>query len=136
MWYCAWQLDFLKYLCHKNGPKIGFFDFIGKFRHQFFLNFNYNENLFYLLNSYANPIFGRKSGSWDMGQNARPICKIFKSPISLKQGDEKFWFFACWYKFIKIKSRLKYIGEIRGQKWVYPLWGHSTLKLAVSQEGI
>ena len=37
-------------------------------------------------------------------------CKIFKSTISLKQNDEKVWFFACWYNFVEIKSWLKNIG--------------------------
>ena len=55
--------------------------------------------------------------------------------MSLEQCDEKVWFFAFWYKFIKIKSLLKYIGGVRCQKWVWLLWGygHITLKLAVFQ---
>ena len=31
----------------------------------------------------------------------------FLDQISLEQNDEKAWFLACWYKFIKIKSWLK-----------------------------
>ena len=33
----------------QNGSKTGFFQFIGKFGHQFLLNLIYNGNLFYLL---------------------------------------------------------------------------------------
>ena len=43
----------------------------------------------------------------DLGQSD---CRIFKSNISLEQNDEKAWFFACWYKFIEIKSWLENIG--------------------------
>ena len=101
MWCCAWQSwIFWKYL------KKGFYDFIGKSSHYFFLNLAYNESLFYLLYSCTNPIFGGKSGSWDMGQNAlgHLDCRIFVSTISLEQCEEKVWFFACWYKFIKITN--------------------------------
>ena len=41
-----------------KGPKIGFFKIIEKFGH-FFLNLFYNESLYYLLCSCANPIFGK-----------------------------------------------------------------------------
>ena len=60
-------------------------------------------------------------------------CRIFKSTISVEPNDEKIWFFACCYKLIKIKSWLKNVGVVKNG------WGHSgptTLKLAVSQEGI
>ena len=42
-------------------PKIGkwFFQFIGKFGNKFFLNLIYNKNLYYLLCSCTNPIFGK-----------------------------------------------------------------------------
>ena len=48
---------------------------------------------------------------WDMGQTTlgQSDCWIFKSTMSLEQNDEKGWFFACWYKFIAIKSWLKNI---------------------------
>ena len=72
--------------------KIEFSYFIGKLSHFFFffLNLVYNESLFYLLYSCANPVFGGKSGSWDMGQNARGQldCRILKPTISLKLFDE------------------------------------------------
>ena len=79
----------------------------------------------------------KKSGSWDMGQNAvgQSDTKIFKSFISLEQNDEKAWFFVCWYISKEIKSWLKNIGAgivLNGS-------GHSrhrNLTLALSQEGI
>ena len=40
-------------------PKIGFFGFIGKFSHEFFLNLVYKESSFYLLYSCTNPIHGK-----------------------------------------------------------------------------
>ena len=48
--------------CPKNGesgPKIGFFGFIGKFNHYFFLNLVYKESPYYLQYSYTNPILGK-----------------------------------------------------------------------------
>ena len=84
-----------------------------------------------------------KSGSWDMSQNGlgQSDCRIFKSTRSLEQSNEKAWFFACWYKFMEIKSWLKCIGGGRCKKWVWLLWGNRTqqeigLKLDVSQQGI
>ena len=46
-----------------------------------------------------------------MGQNALGLldCRIFKLTISLEQNDGKAWFFACWYRFMEIKSLLKNI---------------------------
>ena len=44
----------------KNRPKTRFFEFIKKFGNWFRLNLFYNENLYYLLCSYTNPIFGKK----------------------------------------------------------------------------
>ena len=77
------------------------------------------------------------SGSWGMGQNAldQLDCSIFKLTMSLEQNDEKFWFFAYWCRFIEIKSWSKNIGV----GMVKNGCGHSgltTLKLALSQEGI
>ena len=44
-----------------------------------------------------------------MSQNCldQSDCRDFKSSMSLKQIDEKVWIFACWYKFLEIKSWLK-----------------------------
>ena len=64
------------------------------------MNLVYNDSLFYLRYSCANPIFGGKSD-----------CRIFKSTIALEQCDKKVYFFACWYKLIKIKIWLKDIEE-------------------------
>ena len=59
-------------------------------------------------------------------------CRIFKSTISPEQIDETASFFACWYKFTKIKSwkvDQKVFGKNEcGQS------GLGTIKLAVSQE--
>ena len=55
--------------------------------------------------------------------------------ISLERKDEKAWFFACWYKFIEIKSWLKNIGigvVINGCAHS----GCRNLKLAVSHKEI
>ena len=51
----------------------------------------------------------QKSYFWDTGQNGPSNwdCRIFKSPISQEQIDETASFFACCYKFTKIKSWLK-----------------------------
>ena len=50
-----------------------------------------------------------KPCSWDTGENAvsQSDCSISKWTISPKQIDETASFWACWYKFTKIKSRLK-----------------------------
>ena len=41
----------------ENGPKTGFFQYIGKFCDLFWLHLFYNENWYYLLCSCTNPIF-------------------------------------------------------------------------------
>ena len=53
-----------------------------------------------------------KSGSWDTGINAlgQSDYRIFKSTISLEQNDGKAWFFACWYRFMEMRSWLKNSG--------------------------
>ena len=80
------------------------------------------------------PHISEKSGSWDMGQNAlsQSDYRIFKSTISLEQNVEKAWFFACWHRFMEIRSLLKNIGV----GMVKNGYGHfvlRTLKLAVCQ---
>ena len=62
-------------------------------------------------------------------------CRIFTSTISLEQNDEKVWVFACWYKFIEIKSWSKNTGMgmvINGGAH----YGCRNLKLAVSYKEI
>ena len=54
---------------------------------------------------------------------------MLKLTIYLEQNDEKAWFFACWYRFMEIRSWLKNIevGLVKNG------CGHSvfrTLKLA------
>ena len=75
-----------------------------------------------------------KSSSWDLSQNAvsQSDYRILKSTISLEQNDEKAWLFACWYRFMEIRSWLKNIGV----GLVKNGCGHSILKtpkLAVYQ---
>ena len=45
--------------CAKNGPKRGFFEFIEKFSHSFFLNLVHKESLYYLLYSCSNLVLGK-----------------------------------------------------------------------------
>ena len=49
--------------------------------------------------SCTNPIFGKKSFSWDIGQNppSQSDCRISKWTISPEQIDETVSFLACWY---------------------------------------
>ena len=58
---CVIEPDFFFFLIFcptntGNGPKIGFFGFIGKFSLQFFLNLVYKEKSYYLLYSWTNPM--------------------------------------------------------------------------------
>ena len=93
---CMTEADFFKKICcPKNGEnrpkiglKIGFFGFIGKFSHQFFLNLVYKESSYYLLYSCTNPILGKNliPEMWVLGQSD---CRIFKLSISREHKDEK-----------------------------------------------
>ena len=58
-----------------NKPKIEFFEFKEKFGYQFSLNLFYYEKL---LCCCTNPISGKKSCSWDIGQSAfsQSDCRI------------------------------------------------------------
>ena len=89
----------------------------------------YNESLYYLQYSCINPIFGKNLFPKIFGQSD---YRNFKSVISIEQNDEKAWFFACWYKFMEIRSWLKNIGVVVVKNGC----GHSVvrnLKLAVCQ---
>ena len=62
-----------------------------------------------------------------MGQNAldQSFCVIFSNnfpAISLEQIDKMAWNFACWYKFMAIKSWLKNIGMGMAKKRVWSVW--------------
>ena len=72
-----------------------------------------------------------------MGQNVlgQSNCCIFKLTISLEQNDEKACFFACWCRFIEIKSWLKNI-DVGMVKNGCDRSSLKTLKQAVSQEGV
>ena len=83
-----------KFFCpqnEENGPKMGFFGFIGKFSQQFFLNLVYKESLYYLLYSCTNPILGKNLVPGKKGQNAlgQSDCRIFKLTIAPEHKDEK-----------------------------------------------
>ena len=92
-------------------PKIGeidqkwfCFEFKENVGHWFLLNSFYNENLYYLQCSCTNAIL-RKILFLRYRPNAvnQSDCLIFKSTISPEQIDEIASFFACRYKFTKIK---------------------------------
>ena len=76
---------------------------------------------------------------WYVGQNAlgQSDFRIFKSTFSSEKIVEKAWFYACWYRFMEIKSWLKKIlqsarPKMRVSTLVSRLWSH----LAVSEEAI
>ena len=98
------------------------------------LNFFHNENLYNLLCSCTNLIFGKIviPEIWAKMFSANQIAGFFNQPY-LQNKSMKY--LACWYKFpwIKSWSKIVYMGMARngcGQS------GHWTLKLAVSQEWI
>ena len=74
-------------------------------------------------------MFLYKSSIWekycslDIGQNAfsHSDYRIFKSSISPEQIGKTASFFACWYKFTKIKIWLKSFSVGHGQKCVWPI---------------
>ena len=72
---------------------------------------------------------------WDISQNALSQwdSRIFKSTISPEQSNDRASFFACWYKFMKIKSWLKifWLGMFKNGCDLSGLW---TLKLIGSEE--
>ena len=120
----------------KNGekfPKIGFFEFIGKFSNYFFLNSVYKESLYYMLYSCTNAILEKNliPEIWAKMALANQIAGFFKLTIFLEQNDEKAWFFAYWCRFMGIVRSLKNIGM--GLRLWFRDW---TLKLIVSQKGL
>ena len=70
----------------ENGPKMGqnqgFFKFIEKFGHYVLLNLFYNENLYNLLCSCANRIFGKifVSEIWAKMFSDNQIARLFNQP--------------------------------------------------------
>ena len=114
---CAWQrqIFFKKICCPKNGEnrpkiglKIGFFGFIGKFSHQFFLNLVYKESSYYLLYSCTNPILGKNlvPEIWAKMLSANQIAGFLNWLYLQNTKIKKAWFFACWYRLMEIKSWL------------------------------
>ena len=107
----------------------GFFEFIGKYSHQFLLNLVYNENLYYLLCSCTNPI-RRKifvPEIWTKMFSVNQVAGIFNQPYlqnkSMKQPD----FLHVDTNSLKLKVDQIFFG------WEWSS-GHRTLKLTVSQE--
>ena len=86
----------------KMGQKLGFFNL----KRNLVINFHWIYSIMEICSVPTEILFWEESCFWDMGQNAH--CqwdsRIFKSVISLEQIDETASFFACWYKFTKIKS--------------------------------
>ena len=80
-----------------NGPKKNFSEFEKKFSHSFSMNLFHTENLYYLLGSCTNTIFGKNLVPEGIGQNAlsQSDCWIFKTTISPQQSDERVSIFAC-----------------------------------------
>ena len=66
----------------KNWSKTGLFEFFEKFGDQFLLHLFYNENLYYLLCSCANPIFEKNfvSEIWSKMFSANQIAGFFSQP--------------------------------------------------------
>ena len=84
----------------QNGSKIRFFKFIGKFGHTFLVNLFYYQNLYYLLCSCTNPIFGEIFVP-EIWAKLFPVNLIawFSNQESPEQINEIVWFFTCWCKF-------------------------------------
>ena len=104
---------------------------------QFFLHLVYKEGVYYLLYSCTNPMLEKNLVPGDMGKNVlcQSDCRISKSTLSLKQNNERVWFFARSYIFIEIRSWLKNI-EMGMVKHGCGHFGYRTQTLTVSQEGI
>ena len=110
----------------ENAPKMGQKWVLFKFIEKFLLNFYYNENLYCLLYSCTNLIFG-KFFFWDIGKmfSANQLAGFFNQ--SYLQNISKIAWFFC--KLMK-KVWLDIVKNGDGKS------GHGSLKLAVSQEWI
>ena len=75
----------------KNGPKTGLFEFIGKFCYWTLLNLFYNKNLYYLLCSCTNPIFGKilVPEIWAKMFSANQVAGFFNQPYLQKKLMKK-----------------------------------------------
>ena len=89
----------------------------------------------YICSILAQSLYWEKSCSWDIDQNAlsQSDCRVFKSTIPREQIYETVSFFACFCKFLKIKSWLKlfWLGMVKSRCNQSGLW---TLKVIVSGE--
>ena len=115
--------------------KFDFLNLLENFVVIFFLNLVYSKSLCYLLYSCTIPLFGKSMASIIPYTVVQSDLRIFKSTLSLEQNDEKAWIFACWYRFMEIKSWSKSIG-VGMVKNGCDHSGIKTLKLDASQKAI
>ena len=137
MWCYAWQSwNFGKeYFCSQNGengPKQGFLNLLENLFIIFFWIWSIKK-VYINCCILAQILYLGKI--WFGNALRQSNCRIFKLNISLKQNDEKAWFFACWYRYMEIKNWLRNIrvGVVKNG-CVHS--GPRTLKLALSQEGV
>ena len=112
---------------NKNVPKNGFFEYIEKFCDYVLLNLFYNENLYYLLCSWTDPIFGKtlvpeiSAKMFSANQIAGCFNRTYLQNKSMKQSD----FFYSDKNSHKLKL-IKKILDGRDQKWVWPVWSRDS----------
>ena len=117
----------------KNGPKTGFYKFIERFGHYFLLNSFYNKNLYYLLCSCTNPIFGVifVPVIWAKIFSANQIPVFFNQPHLQNKSMKQLDFLHVDTNSHKLKVDQKILGRPRSKMDVA---SHRTLKLTVSQK--
>ena len=109
----------------KSEPKTGFFEFFEKFDHKFLLNLSYNENLYYLLCSCINPIFGEifipeiRANIFSANQ----IVRFLNQPYLQSKSSKKPAFLHVYMKSHKLKADQKKFGCAWSkmnvsQKWI------------------
>ena len=107
----------------QNGPKTGFFQFIGKCGDQFLLNLIYNENLYYLLFSCTNPILRKifVPDVWARVFSANQIAGFFNQPYLQNKSMKQLIYCMLIQVLLKVKLIKNLLGSC-GQKWVWALW--------------
>ena len=125
---CAWQPNLLKkkFFCPKigeNGSKVGFFEFIGKFSHYFFLYLVYKDRLYYLLYSFTNPILRKNlvPEIWAKMPSANQIAGFLNWLYLLNKMIKKPDFLHIVTDSWKLKVSWKILG------WVWSKMGVATL---------
>ena len=120
----------------KNKPKKECFEFIAKFNRYIFLNLVNKESLYYLLYFCINSILRKNlvPEIWAKRLLANQIAGFSHWTYLQNKILKKPEFFACSYKFMKIKSCLENIGvSIVKNGCGYS--GFRTLKFGAFQEG-